>query len=64
MTLEYLYNVYNFCCRGDAARRPEARMAQHPGSDAEGLPPYGAGGVGGECLYHTDINRYNKFGED
>lgn len=42
-----------FYCRGDAARRPEARMAQHPRSDAEGLPPHGAGGARGKHLLMT-----------
>lgn len=35
-------------------------MAQHPRSYAEGLPPYGAGGVGGECLNHTKLISYSK----
>lgn len=41
-------NRYFFGCRGDAARRPPARMAGNPGSDAAGLPSYGARGSGGQ----------------
>lgn len=41
--------------RGDADRRPEARMAEHPGGYAEGVPPHGTGGSRGKFLSQTLI---------
>lgn len=40
------------CCRGDAVGRPEARMAQHPGGDAEGVSAHGAGFSRGMYLFN------------
>ena len=40
--------MLRYCYRGDAVRRPKVRMAQHSGSDAEGVPPHSSGGSRGE----------------
>lgn len=49
--------------RGDADRRPEARMAEHPGGYAKGVPPHGTGGSRGKFLsqtFHIFTFHYHK----
>lgn len=65
----HISHVKYIFCRGDAARRPAARMAEHSGGDAAGVPQHCAGGSRGKSqtdrqktlIYHTETGQTEKM---